>query len=197
MLQWCSKHWFSSWRCGAFKGAPTPRAARRCRPIPRPGTSVTRPGSVARCCRACRSVGCPPSWPWTSCASWWVHQSVHLPTSWQIRHDHAERLLCFACCRERLQTVAYTLRRLVFSCSSARRGSCFCSPSSEKERGTTGVWRWSTMPTGDYYECYLRLMLSHIYFAAHLLEARLIQIDWLSRLSQCAGETRLPYSFII
>lgn len=73
------------------------------------------------------------------------------------------------------------LRRFVFPCSSTRRGSCFCSPSSEKERGTTGVWRWSTMPTGNYYECYLRLMLSHIYFAAHLLQARLIQIDWLSR----------------
>lgn len=114
MLQWCSKHCFSSWQCGAFKGAPTPRAARRCRPIPRPGTSVTRPGSVARCCRACRSVGCPPSWPWTSCASWWVHQSLHLPMSWQIRHDHPERLLCFACCRERLQTVAYKYRRLSF-----------------------------------------------------------------------------------
>lgn len=76
MLQWCSKHSFSSRPCGAFKGAPTPRAAQRYHPMPRPRTSVIRPGFAARCSRACPSVGCPLSSPWTSCASWWVQQSA-------------------------------------------------------------------------------------------------------------------------
>lgn len=164
MLQWCSRHWFSSWPCGAFKGAPTPRAARRYRPIPRLRTSVTRPGFAAQCSRACLSGGCPRSSPWTSCASWWAHQSARN----HVVPHFPKKLLCFAYFWEQVQTVGHTWC-LLSSPALLLIGAVVFVLHSEK--GSVGLWApgtgqrcWQVIIKKPIWGCCLvTFTLLHIY----------------------------------
>ncbi len=71
MRQWaCSECWSLPWR---YSTAARRAAVRTTAPpTASPKTTVTQLASAARCCRGCRSEGCPPCSPSTSCASWWV-----------------------------------------------------------------------------------------------------------------------------